>query len=547
MKKILKSVMLWWLGIFLSIGYGFGAVQDQAILSVTEIFANYNYGKFESRYNVSSAEATRLFSNTDVLRIFSYLKVKSSSESQFYSLIDTIDSQYDVRDWDIHASKVTEAVNKAFGESSSSSSSSSALNISSNRTAPSIDQWVNVSLTANSSYRGWVDFYVQYRANTSDNWTTVSSTNYFTANNSLTNGVRFTAEDAGAMTISNFIRFARSWYYRVYARDNDGVLKYVQFDVETSSSNSNSLRITANTTSPAISQWVSVTVNTNTSYRGDVLFGLQYRSSSSSSWGTASSSYYEADRYFSNGYGLITADGGRVSFPSFLRFSREGYFRLSVRDEDGNEEYLQFEVNSSSSNNGNNSNNGNTSSDNTSYGNMVAQYTYTASNCKKYTIWQLDSGYYTSPDFLRRMYFVSGAFTERYIDSKNFGTCTLRTSYATDQTISNNSTTVHIAPNGKVYFVERDGSYYYSLQTEGLTRYSSLAELREKISWANPLLPIWTHGKIDTQETFNANISYTKEFIIYQTEKGWMSYDLPEIKYFATAQELKDYINKSGR
>ncbi|MDR2416016.1 MAG: hypothetical protein LBD75_05425 [Candidatus Peribacteria bacterium] len=74
--------------------------------------------------------------------------------------------------------------------------------------------------------------------------------------------------------------------------------------------------------------------------------------------------------------------------------------------------------------------------------------------------------------------------------------------------------------------------------------FTSIDILRQYLSEKNPLTILRTHSKVTHEEKYNANISYQKEFTIYQTDKGRMSYALPVGTYFTTPQELKTYINQ---
>jgi hypothetical protein len=133
--------------------------------------------------------------------------------------------------------------------------------------------------------------------------------------------------------------------------DDDGNSKYASFNVDTSSTNNGDLSISTNRTSPTTSQYANITVETPSSYRGYVNFYVQYRSSTSSSWSkVSSSSYFTADSYLNNGYKFTSSDYGYHTFSSFIRFNRNGYYRLYVEDDNGNENYTTFNVGVSSSN-----------------------------------------------------------------------------------------------------------------------------------------------------------------------------------------------------
>ncbi|MDR2415162.1 MAG: hypothetical protein LBD75_00665, partial [Candidatus Peribacteria bacterium] len=71
----------------------------------------------------------------------------------------------------------------------------------------------------------------------------------------------------------------------------------------------------------------------------------------SSYWeNVSSSSYFSADSAFNNGYYFNSYDYGSHTFNSFLRFNRNGYFRLYVEDDNRNSNYVEFNVNVGGSN-----------------------------------------------------------------------------------------------------------------------------------------------------------------------------------------------------
>jgi len=204
---------------------------------------------------------------------------------------------------------------------------------------------------------------VQYRSSSSSSWSTVTSSSYFTADDEISDGYKFTSSDKGSVTFSSAIKFNRSGYYRLYVEDDDGNEDYVSFNVDTSSSStSDDISISSNRSSPSTSQWVNLTVETDSSYRGDIEFTIKYKDGST--WRTTtSSSYYETNdsydskyyNYIRNGYTMSSSDRGSVEFKNILRFKKNLTYRVYVEDKDGNEDYVQFNVGGSSSNDDNDS------------------------------------------------------------------------------------------------------------------------------------------------------------------------------------------------
>ncbi len=137
---------------------------------------------------------------------------------------------------------------------------------------------------------------------------------------------------------------------------------------------------------------------------------------------------------------------------------------------------------------------GNISSSRSSSSTSTKTYNYTAINCKVYQIEYLASeGVYTSPDFQKPMYFVAPAYIERYIDSKNPGTCIKRDFYDTNQRFTNTSTSRYIAPNGKIYYTKSTtNGKRYSDEMESPVRFNNLTSLQQKIFNGNPMESIKT-------------------------------------------------------
>jgi hypothetical protein len=123
--------------------------------------------------------------------------------------------------------------------------------------------------------------------------------------------------------------------------DRNGNKDYVEFDTSGGSSY-NTLRVSSNRTTPSTSQWVNLTVETDSSYRDYVYFSLQYKDGST--WRTAPTSYYEFDNYFTRGYQFTYSDYGQHTFSSFIRFNYNYLYRLYVEDRNGNKQYLEFDV-----------------------------------------------------------------------------------------------------------------------------------------------------------------------------------------------------------
>ncbi len=126
-----------------------------------------------------------------------------------------------------------------------------------------------------------------------------------------------------------------------------------------SSSNSDEIKLSTNRTSPSTSQYVNLTVKTDKKYTGKLTLSAKYRSSSSSSWtniSNTSSTYFSdySDEWDDGYYKMRSSDNGNVTLSNLVKFKKNGYYRIYVKDTDGNESYVQFNVDVSSSSNNSN-------------------------------------------------------------------------------------------------------------------------------------------------------------------------------------------------
>ncbi len=239
-----------------------------------------------------------------------------------------------------------------------SSNDNSYLSLSANPTSPSLNNYVDVTVETDSNYRGWVDFSLEYRSSNYASWSNVSSNSSdITADTYFRNGYQFSSYDNGYKRFSNMLKFHRSGDYRLTAKDNTGKERSVTFYVGGSSSNNNGrISVTTNKSAPNVDQYVTINVQTDSDYRGWVDFEVQYKSSNSSSWSTVTSStYFTADSYLKNGYQFTSSDRGFHSFVNVIKFYKDGYYKVSGKDNANNSDYVQFDVNgndSSSSVNG---------------------------------------------------------------------------------------------------------------------------------------------------------------------------------------------------
>lgn len=115
-------------------------------------------------------------------------------------------------------------------------------------------------------------------------------------------------------------------------------------------------------------------------------------------------------------------------------------------------------------------------------------YIYTTTNCKQYRIQYLPRQQcYTSPDLRKREYFITKEHLERYIDSKNKGTCKPKNTSYLPTTFDNRSKLRYIAPNGKIYYTDPVTYGWTSTEIDGNMPPVNLVSLQNIIKNQNPL------------------------------------------------------------
>ncbi len=170
--------------------------------------------------------------------------------------------------------------------------------------------------------------------------------------------------------------------------------------------------------------------------------------------------------------------------------------------------------------------------------------THIAPNCKSYAIAYETtlSGYYSST-FTKPIYFANTSSLNRYIDSKNPGDCHLNSYTTAYRYFTNADSSRHVALNGRIYRLISDADGYTSPDFVSVKYFKTLASLRSYIDGKNTPATIWNHTVDDSFTPLTYIAPNEKSYLIYKTDKGYMSYKLLKPRYFATLEELKSYIN----
>ena len=221
---------------------------------------------------------------------------------------------------------------------------------------PSTDQWIDMTLRVRNTsasysnyFNGRVNFTVEeYRNGT---WRTASSSDYSLERSSYD----FSYSDAGERRLTNFLRFRNNGQYRILAQiDGTNYTAYQTFTVGNGNNNrrdnnrSNWVAIDdISTTSPSVDQWISLRVRRDGSYYSSQTVRFEVEEYRDGYWRSAYSSDYDLDR---SSYTFYSSESSK-SFSSFLKFRKDGEFRLTVRLDNGETTTASFYVGRGRNNN----------------------------------------------------------------------------------------------------------------------------------------------------------------------------------------------------
>ena len=398
MKRLLWTMLAWVFGIALSLGFASAASSDCLNFS----FNNWdsmclgiskngtkNFEISVDKNNLSKGSELKCYvilENSSMRTLnnckwtFSY--AGSSTEDviinatyvlknkDFYSKRISTEINFSKGTWGTNHNLITSSKSSSKKSSSSSKNSSNDLEVSVSPSNPDTYEWVKLNIETDDDYVGKINFSrFQYKSSSSSSWSNISrtsSTYVSDYSNEWSDGYyRMTSSDDGDVTLKNLVKFKKSGYYRIYVEDTDGNESYVQINVDTSSSSSSSsssyndeIKLSTNRKSPSTSQYVNLTIETDEDYVGRLSLSAKYRKSSSDSWSSisnTSSSYFTdySDEWENGFYRMTSDDDGEITLGDLVKFKKSGYYRIYVKDYDGNESYVQFDVDAASSSNNN--------------------------------------------------------------------------------------------------------------------------------------------------------------------------------------------------
>lgn len=170
-----------------------------------------------------------------------------------------------------------------------------------------------------------------------------------------------------------------------------------------------------------------------------------------------------------------------------------------------------------------------------------------APNCKEYEIaYDTTEQAYYSPDMMNRYYFINRESLIKHLDFYNPGDCHINTYINNSRSNDNDDPMKHVAPNGKIYKLIGQYGGYSAEEFISPKYFDSLQSIKTYIDLRNPAKTIWNH----TIDTLFLPIVYAapngKEYKIYKTNRGFMSYKLMKVQYFTNLGELKNYIDRNN-
>ena len=389
MKKLLWILLAWIFGIALSIWSASAASSDclnvkfynwdSVCLGITKEWSK-NFELSIDKNNLERGSSVRCYIVLPNNTMYTFNGCKGSF---YYAWSDTDDvivsSTYVTRNGNFYSKRMSTDVNFNKGtwasssntssSSSSSSKNSDEIELSTNRKSPSTSQYVNLTIKTDKNYTGRLSLSAKYRSSSLSSWSSISNTSstYFSDySDEWDDGYyRMVSSDRGEITIWDIVKFKKSGYYRIYVEDTDGNESYIQFNVDTASSydNNDELKVTASPSNPDTYEWINLTVKTDADYDARIKISkLQYKSSSSASWSTINnitSSTYISDysSAWSDSYHrIVTDEDGKATLKNIVKFKKSGYYRIYVEDTDGNESYVQINVDTYSSSSSSNNN-----------------------------------------------------------------------------------------------------------------------------------------------------------------------------------------------
>lgn len=281
------------------------------------------------------------YSSNSTEKIKLYVKYNQT----YYNFIDTY-FDFSEGEWeDVNAGKN--------GSNNSSKNVSSNLEIRVSDT--DVDKWDSVDLTieTDDDYEDDIDFTVQYKDGSFSDIAKRDYGTYFSDyDNKLTSWIDMDGEE-WYKKIKNLITFKKEGTYKIIASDNDdktaSVIIYVG-ETDSSSDENTTLTLTPSDSNPSKNEYIDMKIKTDSDYEGEVKFSsVEYKDSGSFTSVLGNDSYYVSSS-IDDDKSVKMKGRGSVKISDFIKFKKNGTYKLGFKDEDGNSQTVKITVGTTDSN-----------------------------------------------------------------------------------------------------------------------------------------------------------------------------------------------------
>lgn len=237
----------------------------------------------------------------------------------------------------------------------STTTTATSFDIGVSETNPSIDEYIDTTVTARDSngnraynYVGTIKYSVEKRDTNSSFWYSASSDEYTLSTTSRYLG----SSQEWYLSLSNHLRFTSNGNYRLRVVDssNSSVYGIREFSVWGSSSTTSSrFELSSNRTNLTTNEYADLTIRarnsngyTNTSYANTVRFEVYRRANSSESWSPITSSSTDNTHYRIShiNYSFSSNQNGVATLTNFIRFKSNSYdYKVRVVDSSNSSVY----------------------------------------------------------------------------------------------------------------------------------------------------------------------------------------------------------------
>ena len=211
------------------------------------------------------------------------------------------------------------------------------------------DEWTDIKINTDSSYRGDIAFTIKY------DWDTISKSKFGTYfsdyDDFAKDGYTMTSSNKGSKTITKFLKFKKEGKYEIIVKDDDGNKSSYKITVDDDEDDDDDdedsdLEIDIDDATLDDWDWTNMKISTDSSYRGKIEFTIKYDGDtiSNSKFDTYFSDY---DDIAKDGYRMTASDGGTKKISKFLKFKKDGTYQIIAEDNNGETSSVKIKVSDS--------------------------------------------------------------------------------------------------------------------------------------------------------------------------------------------------------